>query len=74
MPIYHYTPPINDKRAMVKGDWAGWYQLSVAKDGKLTAEVRWWNGRRWNHHPNLRGGWDTEDIGDIRGIVRMAEV
>lgn len=73
MPIHHFTPPVNQKLTMSKTDWAGWYQVSVVRDGKLVAECRWWNGREWNHRPNMRRGYQTTDLGDIRGIVHLVE-
>lgn len=69
----HFSPPLNDKRSMSKDDWAGWYQLTIFRAGGLSAECRWWNGKEWNHAPNMRRGWKTEDIGDVRGIVHLVE-
>lgn len=71
--VHHFAPPVNDKRMMTKDDCAGWYQLSIVRDGKLVATCRWWNGREWNHGPNMRRGWKTEDLGDVRGIVQLVE-
>ena len=68
----HFTPPVNNKR-MSKDDWAGWYQLTIVRDGKLKAETRWWNGKRWNYGPNMRGGFTTDELGDVRAIVHLVE-
>ena len=70
----HFDPPINDKCEMTAQDWAGWYQVSILRDGKLVAVCHWWDGREWNYAPNKRRGWNTADLGDVRGIVRLAEV
>ena len=72
--VAHFDPPINDKREMTAEDWAGWYQISGVKKRKLVASCLWWNGHEWNIQPNLRNGWDTAALGDVRGIVRLAEV
>jgi len=75
MPKFHYDPPINDKREMVpRVDWAGWYEISILEKGVLVSRVRWWDGTHWNHGPNLKRGCATEDLGDVRGIVRLVPV
>lgn len=73
MPEFHFNPPTNDKRTMNEGDPSGWYQVTIIGDGKFVAICRWWNGREWNHGPNMRRGWNTGELGDVRGIVHLVE-
>ena len=70
---HHFTPQTNDKRKMSKDDFAGWYQITRYIDSQLISDCRWWNGAQFNHRPNMRRGWTTEEMGDIRGIVHLIE-
>ncbi len=71
MPIYHYTPTLTTKTTMNKNDWPGWYEIARERSGVLIAECRWWNGKEWNHGPNMRRGWKWEDSDKIKSITRL---
>jgi hypothetical protein len=73
MPSKHFQPPVNNKRSMSNDDWAGWYQITILDSGKLSVRCVWWDGRKWNHGPNTRGGLDTSELGDVRAIVHLVE-
>jgi|GEM_PF-5844661 len=74
MPIYHFTPPINDKRTMTKDDWSGWYQVTLKINGKPEVRIFWWNSAKWHFGPNKRtNGMTTVALGDVLGIVHLVE-
>ncbi len=66
----HYDPIVNSKTTMNADDPGGWYELTEVHEGKLHSRCLWWNGKEWNHGPNMRRGFQTSFF-SLRGITRL---